>query len=407
MDAKQIMKIFEDMSYVRVGGTEEELQAARYIQAKCAELGMQAQIESFDLEMATMQEAEFLADGVSIPCTGYLCSGSGTVEAPFYYLRNTDPHSLSQCKGKIVFVDGYMGYWMYQDAIENGAVGFVTYDGDANKPDHDMDLRILRSTVHKGNRMLGVNINVKDAIELIRKGVTTARITIKQEEYMGKSHNVVLDLPGEVPEYIAFTAHYDSSYLSKGIYDNMSGSVGILGIAEYFYKHPHRYGLRFIWCGSEERGLLGSKAYCEDAERLKSCVLNINLDMIGSIMGKFLACVTAEEKLCHYVSYFASEVGFGIDVQHDVYSSDSTPFADKGVPALSFARIAPKNTATIHDRYDTIDVMKGEQMVQDIEFLIGFSKRMANAKRCPVGKEIPESIKEKLDVYLYRKRANK
>ena len=50
--------------------------------------------------------------------------------------------------------------------------------------------------------------------------------------------------------------------LLQGIfpYDNMSGSVGILGIAEHFAKNPHRYGLRFIWCGSEERGLLGSKA---------------------------------------------------------------------------------------------------------------------------------------------------
>jgi len=407
MDANKIMQIFEDMSYVRVGGTPEELKAAQYIQARCAEMGLEAPIESFDLDMATMQEAEFLADGVSIPCTGYLCSGSGTVEAPFYYLRNTDPYSLSQCKGKIVFVDGYMGYWMYQDAMENGAVGFVTYDGHANNPDHDIDLRILRPEVHKGNRMLGVNINVKDAIELIRKGVTTAKVTIKQEEYPGKSHNVVLDLPGEVPEYIAFSAHYDSSYLSKGIYDNMSGSVGILAMAEYFSKHPHRYGLRFVWCGAEERGLLGSKAYCADEARLKDCVLNINLDMIGSIMGKFLACVSGEEKLCHYISYFASELGWGISVSQDVYSSDSTPFADKGVPAVSFARMAPHSTATYHDRYDTIDVMKGEHMVQDIEFITAFADRMANAKKLPVAREIPENIKEKLDTYLYRKRPAK
>ena len=96
-----------------------------------------------------------------------------------------------------------------------------------------------------------------------------------------------------------------------------------------------------------------------------------------------------------------------MSVRQDVYSSDSTPFADKGVPAVSFARIAPPNTGTIHNSYDTVALMSGEQMVKDIEFIVAFTERMANAKRCPVAREIPDSIKEKLDIYLARKRAPK
>lgn len=69
-----------------------------------------------------------------------------------------------------------------------------------------------------------------------------------------------------------------------------------------------------------------------DEEKLKNCVLNINLDMIGCIMGKFISCVTGEEKMCHYISYLGDELGFPVEVKQDVYSSDSTPFADKGVP---------------------------------------------------------------------------
>ena len=407
MDAKKIMKIFEDTAYVRTGGSAEELRTAEYIQSKVAELGLSAQIVPFEVPMADMQEAVFLADGVEVPCKGYLCAGSGEVEAPFHYLRNNDKFSLSQCKGKIVMIDGYLGYWMYQDLLENGAVGFVTYDGNANYADRDIDQRELRSWVHKGNRTLGVNINAKDAIELIRKGVTTAKIILKQEEYTGKSHNVILDLPGQIPEYIALTAHYDSTSLSQGAYDNMSGSVGLLGIAEHFAQNPHRYGLRFIWCGSEERGLLGSKAYCENEEALKNCVLNINLDMIGCIMGRFAACCTTEEALVSYLNYMACEVGFPMHTYQDVYSSDSTPFADKGIPAVSFARWAPNNTAVIHCSYDTMAVMKGEQMAQDIDFLVTFTNRMANAVRCPVAREMPDNMKEKLDEYLTRKRPKK
>ncbi len=405
MDAKQIMKIFEDTAYVRMGGSEAELRAAKYLQGKCAQLGLEATIEGFEVDMATMQEAVLWVDGESITCKGYLNAGSGEVEAPFYYLRSTDPYSLSLCKGKIVMIDGYLGYWIYQDLLENGAVGFITYDGNANYADCDIDQRELRSYVSKGNKIPGVNINAKDAIELIRKGATSARITLMQEEYKGQSHNVILDMPGEIDEYIVLTAHYDSTSLSQGAYDNMSGSVGVLGVAEHFAKNPHRYGLRFIWCGSEERGLLGAKAYCQShEEELKKVALNINLDMIGCIMGKFIACCTTEEALVHCINYFSSEQGFGVTTRQDVYSSDSTPFADHCVPALSFARIAPPNTATIHNSYDTIALMKGEQMVEDIEFIIKFTERMANAKRCPVERQIPDNMKDKLDIYLNRKR---
>ena len=407
MNAEKIMQIFADTAYIRVGGREAEKKCAEYIRERVAAFGLEAHEEPFEVPLGDIEEASFTADGVSIPCKGYMCAGNAELEAPFYYLRSTDPWSLSQCRGKIVMIDGYLGYWVYHDLLENGAVGFVTYDGNTNYADRDIDQRELRSYVHNGNRIPGVNINAKDAVELIRKGASAAKITLKQEEYTGQSHNVVLDMPGQVDEYIAFTAHYDSTSLSQGAYDNMSGSLGILGIAEHFAAHPHRYGLRFIWCGSEERGLLGSKAYCADEEKLKNCVLNINMDMIGCIMGKFISCVTGEEKLCHYISYLGDELGFPVEVKQDVYSSDSTPFADKGVPAVSFARIAPGNTATIHNSYDTMALMKAEQMVLDTDFLIAFAERMANAVWCPVAREMPENMKEKLDIYLCRKRAPK
>jgi hypothetical protein len=408
MNAENIMKVFSDTAYIRVGGRPEEKKAAEYLRQQVVEYGLEAALEPFDVPLGDIEEAMLLVDGVSIPCKGYMCAGSSTVEAPFYYLRTNDAWSLRQCKGKIVLIDGYLGYWIYQDLLESGAVGFVTYDGHVNYADRDIDARELRSYVSNGKIIPGVNINVKDAVSLIEKGVKSAKIVLKQKEYMGTSQNVVLDMPGEVDEYIVFTAHYDSTPLSQGAYDNMSGSIGLLGIAEHFAKNPHRYGLRFVWCGCEERGLLGSKAYCTaHEEELSKIILNINLDMIGCIMGKFIACATAEEKLVNYIEYFAAEMGHEIKVSQDVYSSDSTPFADKGVPAVSFARIAPNNTATIHNSYDTMKLMNGAQMAEDIDFLVAFANRMANAKLCPVKREMPDNMKEKLDTYLFRKRPEK
>ena len=407
MDAKEIMQIFEETAYIRTGGSQEELKTAHYLRGKVEALGLQARIVPFEVPMANMETAALTAGEWEVPCKGYLCAGNAELEAPLYYLRNDDKFSLSLCRGKIVMIEGYLGYWKYQDLLENGAVGFITFSGDANYVDREIDQRELRAFVHQGNRIPGVNINVKDAVALIEKGVQTVKITLKQEEYTGHSHNVILDMPGQTDEYIAFTAHYDTTSLSQGAYDNMSGSVGLLGIAEHFTKHPHKRGLRFIWCGSEERGLLGAKAYCQDEEALKDCVLNINLDMIGCTMGKFAACCTTEEALVGYLGYIACELGFPMHTYQDVYSSDSTPFADKGVPAVSFARWAPHNAATIHNSYDTAAVMSGPQMVEDIGFLAAFADRMANAFRCPVSREIPQNMKDKLDEYLCRKRPAK
>ena len=407
MDSKKIMQILEDTAYYRVSGTEGELKAAEYLKAQCEEMGFEAHIEAFDVAMADIKKAVLIADGKEIPCKGFRLAGNADLEAPLYYMPADDPVSLKGCKGKIVLLDTGVPYFKYQDLLANGAVGIITYDGNANFEDSNMDLKELRPHVSNGVKIPCVNINAKSAIELVRDNVQNVRIILEQDEYTGQSHNVVMDIPGETDEVIVLTAHYDTVPTSVGVYDNMSGSVGILGVADYFANHPHRYGLRFVWCGSEERGLLGSKAYCAaHKEELEKIVLNVNLDMIGSIMGNFIACCSCEDKMVHFIEYLSAIEGFGVKARQDVYASDSTPFADNGVPSLSFARIAPNHTASIHNRYDTMDIMKAEHMVKDIDFITNFVDIMANAALCPVSREIPDKVKEKLDVYMARKRAS-
>ena len=407
MDSKKIMQILEDTAYYRVSGTEGELKAAEYLKAQCEEMGFEARIEAFDVAMADIKKAVLIADGKEIPCKGFRLAGNADLEAPLYYMPSDDQVSLKGCKGKIVLLDTGVPYFKYQDLLANGAVGIITYDGNANFEDSNMDLKELRPHVSNGVKIPCVNVNAKSAIELVRDNVQNVRIILEQEEYTGQSHNVVMDIPGETDEYIVLTAHYDTVPTSVGVYDNMSGSVGILGVADYFAKNPHRYGLRFVWCGSEERGLLGSKAYCAaHKDELEKIVLNVNLDMIGSIMGNFIACCSCEDKMVHFIEYLSAIEGFGVKARQDVYASDSTPFADNGVPSLSFARLAPNHTASIHNRYDTMDIMKAEHMAKDIDFITKFVDIMANAALCPVSREIPDKVKEKLDVYMARKRAN-
>ena len=405
MDATTISRIFEETAYIRTGGSPEERKCAEYIQAECAKFGCNAELEPFEVPMSTIKTAKLTIDGKEIPCKGYFFAANGTFEAPLYFLSDTSPYALSQCTGKIVLVGGYINYWLYQDLLENGAVGFITCFGHFAYADRDIDQQELRKYISRGQLLPGVNINIKDAMELVESGATTATIELEQEEYVANSHNVILDLPGEIPEYIVLSAHYDSTSLSQGAYDNMSGTIGLLALAESFATKPHRYGLRFIWCGSEERGLLGAKNYCAThKDELDNIAMDINLDMIGCIMGGLSARCTCEAKMVSYLQYLSFEIGIGCSVSQDIHSSDSTPFADSGVPAVSFARRSAPGTATLHNRYDTKALLSTQNMQEDICFIEHFLDRMANAVRCPVSKQIPDNMKEKLDEYLLRKR---
>ena len=385
-----LSNIFKSTDFVHASGTKEELQVAEFLKAQCEELGVPAHLEAFRVAMGEIESAHLFADGKEITCKAFNCCGSGSVEGELYYMPGTDPVSIAGAKDKIVLMDTQgVGFFVYQDLMKAGAKGIIFQYGNMYYPNTDIDQRDLReAVVGEERKVLCAMIHTSQAVE-----------------HDGESHNVIAELPGKRDEFIVLSAHYDSTSLSHGAYDNMSGCAGLLGIMEQLKGKELNYSLRFVFCGSEERGLLGSKAYVkEHKEELDKIVLNINLDMIGTYMGKFISCVSAEDKLAHYISYMAAETGFPIEAKTGVYSSDSTPFADSGIPALSFARIASSNVAPIHCRYDVKDVMSMEQLQWDIDFLVKFTERFANAAVCPVAREIPEKIKKELDEYLARKR---
>ncbi len=407
MNAKTMKQIFRDTDFVHRSGTAEEKQVAEYLRERCAALGAEARLEPFPVPMAEIESAQLLADGKEVPCKGFFCCGSGETEGELYYMPGQDKVSVAGAKDKIVLLDGQgASFWLYQDLMKAGAKGILFQYGNLYYPQRDIDERDLRAAVvGEEKKVLCAMVHSADAVALVKKGARRVKLTIKQKEFEGESRNVVAELPGETDEWITLTAHYDTTALSHGAYDNMTGCVGLLGVLEALKNVKRRYGLRFVFCGSEERGLLGSKAYVEaHAAELEKTVLNVNLDMIGSVMGKFIACVSAEEKLAHYVSYMGAELGFPVAAKTGVYSSDSTPFADKGVPALSFARLASNAVAPIHCRYDNKDVLSMPQLQTDIRFIAEFTRRMACAAVCPVAREIPQKVKDELDVYLYRKR---
>lgn len=405
MKVRTVNKILADTAYARTGGNAEELRCVEYLRDICSQMGFEAVIEPFAVPMYCEKTARLLVDGKEIECKGYFGSASGTVSARLQYLEGNDKISLKRCKDKIVLVDKPVGYKLYDALIANGAVGFISFNGDMNTDNRDIDRREIRFMT-EGERLIpGVNIHVSDAVEIVRAGCESAEITVEQDAYTGNSHNLILDIAGECQETVIVSAHYDSTLLSNGAYDNMSGCIALLYLAEYFSRVPHKRRIRLLWCGSEERGLLGSKAYCQmHANELEKVVLNINLDMLGSVLGGFVAFSCANEETVELLEKFIVRHHFPATVRYAIRSSDSNSFVYSGVPAVSFARYAPNGTWPLHTRYDTALAVSAKRILGDSAFVAKFTEYIANAEPYPVSREISEKIKADVDAYMERKK---
>ena len=199
------------------------------------------------------------------------------------------------------------------------------------------------------------------------------------------SHNVVATVLGtEKPEEIvSFGAHYDSVDFSKGVYDNGAGSVINMEILRYFKENPPKRTLKFMWYGSEEIGLEGSWAYVKaHKEELANHLLMINVDVGGPVLGVDKITATAEQKLADYLDYFVKIHGFGAETKQGIYSSDSIPFADCGVPGVNFSRDGAQGAAYIHNRFDTLSFLSAEALEKTTRIVLAFSRRWPTPRCC-------------------------
>ena len=392
------MTFLKNLDFIRTGGSKEELKAAEFIQAELQKLGLKAKIEDFPVHASTISKAELEVTKPykkSIPCTGYMNSVSATLTKDMYYLRNkNDERDLKNIKDKIVFLDGGLPYWTYKSLIENGAAGFITCNGNLHDDDTDIDCKEIREPLEKLGQLPGVNIHIKDGYPMIQNHAETVKLTLKQTPIKdAKSRNVVCKIKGQDDEIIVFSAHYDSVPLSHGIYDNETGALTIYKLAEYFASHKPKHTLVFVWCGSEEIGLMGSWAYCKHhTEELKSIILNINFDMTGVLMAKNMVFGSCDKGIIDYAVFKGKLHGIHFDSKMGYMPSDCTSFALNDVPAMSFGTDSPRGGAEIHSRRDTMDVMDKDELEIIVTFCCAFANDVVNAAINPVPSEIPEDI---------------
>lgn len=414
VSGKRAMELLEKIGFTRVAGSPEELKAAEILKAECEAIGVQAELESFEIEDADIETAtlEILEPyHQEYPVTGYKCAKNtyqGGLTAGFLYAEAGNEVDLAAAEGKIVLVNGFLRLPLFRKLLKAGVAGIVTMEGDLrdDREGTDLSTRKLRRTLRAFGNVPMVNIRVLDAFDMVKRGACQARLVLKNDTVERTSHNVVAAIPGtEKPdEIISFGAHYDSVDFSKGVYDNGAGSVINMEILRWFKENPPKRTVKFMWYGSEEIGLEGSWAYVKaHKEELCDHLLMVNVDVGGSILGMDKITVMGDEKLLAFSEYMAKICAIPAAVKQDIYSSDSIPFADSGVPAINFSRFGAPGAAYIHNRFDTLSFLSPEALEKTTRLVLEISRALINGGVFPVERKIPENIVEKVEKYLYKK----
>ncbi|MBQ3221976.1 MAG: Zn-dependent exopeptidase M28 [Clostridia bacterium] len=411
------LKFVENLSFVRYGGTEAELKAAKLILAEIEASGGKGEITDFEINASDYKgHVTKIVKPYELDINTVAFGMCGSIPAPgkdlkvLYAERGTDMDFLGydDLSEYVVLVD-QLSLDCYKALVQRKAAAIFVIMGKYYHDNGEAGLynRNLRPKQLEQGVIPTFAINAHDATELLRNEAELIHIELEQTDGKATSRNVLAVIEGtEKPEEsIVLTAHYDSLPIGPGAWDNATGSAAIMGLYKYFLENPPKRTLRFIWCGSEEQGLLGSKAYIEQHEDLMPSIkFCFNFDMCGTILGPNNIGITGDKTLEDFVELFLRETGYSASTRAGVHSSDSAPFADRGVPAIGLSR--GTRSSEIHTSRDTIFPLGEKQLKANIEFAHKIISRVVNAVLLPVGTGMPDNMKKELDKYFQREPAS-
>jgi carboxypeptidase Q len=290
-------------------------------------------------------------------------------------------------------------------AIKYGAKGIILFNGVKG----GVLLTGTASVTGKLNPIPAVCISYEDGMQLKEEMKTkqfSSRIQMTNFSGLIKARNVIATLPGKKypDEKILVGGHLDSWDLATGATDNGLGSFAILDMARTFKKlniQPDRT-IEFVMFMGEEQGLLGSRAYIEQAKKdknLDKVKYVFNFDMAAAAIG-FTAGGRKEaeeffkatgENIKKLDTSFTNRSGAGRAGLH----SDHQPFMLEGIPtASSTGNIRGDIFRCYHADCDKMDLIEKKWMTDQVRFSCMMIYAVANAEKLPASKLSDEQTKQ-------------
>ncbi|MBQ8370178.1 MAG: M28 family peptidase [Clostridia bacterium] len=400
------MDIVRRLSFNRPAGTAECERAAALIADEIRAHGGKVSVEEFRFDYFMIDKASFRVTApyekdYAVTGIGYSGNLSGTF--PFRYVERATDIDMADTDGAFVLFN-HLDPEQYKPVYESGAVGFMTPSGKWYDTDATADL--TQSRLGAKLRQIGIKpgfrIRCSDAIEMVRMGAETVQCELKQHTHTFTTQNVIsviegTDLPGE---YITFSAHYDSVPTGLGAFDNATGCAALLDLYRYFMENRPRRTMVFLWCSAEEIGLVGSQDFVKrHPEIMEHAKMEVNFDLTGCVLGYDGVSIAAAQSVCDTMNAFARERRHSFEVRRHAASSDSTAFAEAGVPSFSFYR---HGEAELHNRYDLLPPLDGRCMARTVNLVREFVQWCDGAEVFPIDPVIPEDMMKEVRAYLGR-----
>lgn len=233
--------------------------------------------------------------------------------------------------------------------------------------------------------------------------------SIFTDSFQYPSVNIIAKVAGRdaklKDEYVLYSAHQDHDGVRypvngddiwNGADDNATTAVALLAIGRAVVASPGKRTSLFIWHGSEERGLMGSRWYVtHPTVPLKSIAAVLNGDMIGrndpdtaALLGAVGPHRNSPELVDIALAANAKVTKFTIDSSWDdpahregwYYRSDHLPYARAGVAALFFTTLLHADYHTPNDNPDRIDLAKLTRMTK---WMYATGRAVADADKMP------------------------
>ena len=323
--------------------------------------------------------------------------------APLKDISGWRPYCIDSVKAEYCYRNGALGVLFYEPIERTYQLNLVPYYNNTlakqsalpGFPVFTVDERVARYVFQKTKfsywRTMQ-NIDRQTAsFNTGKKCKISAKVSIDQNK---KARNVLAVLPGSDPklknEYILIGGHIDhigiglDGAIRNGADDNASGPAVALGIAQAMIKNkfkPKRSIVFVGWTG-EEKGLLGSKAWCEKPGiDLKKIVVYFNLDMVGLGDGnldmpgiEFAPEVyefikrNSDSTLLKHIKWEKGGLG----------GSDHNYFLIHGVPA--FAGMTSGSHPDYHQAGDDADIIKTDILQLTGDFIYYCTEKIADSK---------------------------
>ncbi len=404
----QLYALLKSLDFERLAGTSGEQKASTVITGYLKSLGLKPKLEAFDLQGFDAGKAELSIGGKTFEATPFGLCGDSVTEGELVFLENADVLLQSPGRYKDRIVLYYHTSKRLYDLYEYTKVKAFIGIGAPFKKQSSLSHRQKRV---EETIIPSAQVSYSVAEQLTKFKGKKIKLTIRQKTEKKKAHNIVTDIKGKGKDeaLTLLVGHYDSVARSHGAGDNAGGTVCLLKAAEYFVKHQPERDLRIICFSGEEMGLLGSFDYVHkhEEELARRCRLVINVDLAGDPIGRNALMVLGTKELMGYAGGVLREKGLPFDEQLSIYSSDCMPFSQLEIPALNVARLGGKALYFIHTEDDKAKYVSQKGLEAPYKATVTLLERILNADLYPIHKAIDDSLRDKIEAYLWQSRLEK